>query len=167
MDITTNLQIETRRLDSLGVRFRMYEHSGNQKVGIIVRATDATPENESKILNAGYEASIVVKKGDAKLYEISVEKLEKVNEHIISLVELETLRIKTIDGIIFRYKFSNDNKFVINVLENGTDENIPKMLTEMGYSSRNWTTQKNVSEYSIPISELEKIHQISEVDSSN
>ena len=161
MDITTNLQIETRRLDGLGIRFRMYEHSENQKIGIIVRAGDVTPENEGKILKAGYEASHAVKKGDAKLYEISVEKLEDINKHIISLVELETLRIKTIDGIIFSYKFSNDNKFVINVLENGTDDNIPKMLTEMGYSSRNWTTQKNVSEYSIPISELEKIHQFS------
>lgn len=167
MDITTNLQIETRRLDILGVRFRMYEHLNREKIGIVIKSADRNDRNIKKIIEAGYVYGRASKNGEVSLYEISVSRLEEMNKYMIKLVDLECKRIETIGDITFRYKFSTDGNFVINVLENGIDDDIALKLTEMGYSSRSWTTQGNISEYTIPISELQKIHGVSSVDTSN
>lgn len=161
MFISTNLQIETRRLDILGVRFRMYEHLDGENVGIVIKRIDCTDENIRKIIKAGYVYEGSSKQGDVSLYRISIDDLERINNYIMELVELECKRIETIGEITFRYKFSTDGNFVINVRENGVDDDIALKLTEMGYSSRNWTTQGSISEYTIPLSELEKIHRVS------
>ena len=75
MDITKNLQIETRRIDSLGIRFRMYEHRG-QEVCIVIRKTDCTDDNLRRIIEAGYTYKGKASDVDASLYMITVPKLE-------------------------------------------------------------------------------------------
>lgn len=166
MDITKNLQIETRRLDSLGIRFRMYEHRG-QEVCIVIRKTDCKDDNLRRIIEAGYTYKGKARDVDASLYMITVPKLEELNQKMIKLVELETKRLKTLGNIWFRYKFSEDDFFILNVLDDGEIKELERTLTEMGYSFISWTTQGNISEYKIPISELEKLHGVPIVDASN
>ena len=166
MDITKNLQIETRRLDSLGIRFRMYEHR-EEEVCIVIRKTDCTDDNLRRIIEAGYTYKGKARDVDASLYMITVPKLEELNQKMIKLVELETKRLKTLGNIWFRYKFSEDDFFILNVLDDGEIKELERTPTEMGYSFISWTTQGNISEYKIPISELEKLHGVSIVDASN
>ena len=56
MEITKNLQLETWRLNKLGIRFRMFEQSPGM-LGIVIRESDATPENIHKVEEAGYVSS--------------------------------------------------------------------------------------------------------------
>ena len=166
MEITKNLQLETRRLNRLGVRFRMFEQSSGM-LGIVIRESDATPENIQKVKEAGYVSSGKSGKDKARLYEISIEELEKVHSKMLKLIELECKRIATIGDPFFRYRISNKGEFVINVLEDGSDSRISIGLTEMGYSSRSWNPRGDIAEYVIPISYLEELYGISVVDTSN
>ena len=86
---------------------------------------------------------------------------------MINLVELETKSLKTLGKICFSFKFTEDDFFILNVLDDGEIKELERTLTEMGYSFISWTTQGNISEYKIPISELEKFHGVSIVDASN
>lgn len=166
MEITKNLQLETRRLNKLGVVFRMFEQSPGM-VGIVIRESDATPENLQKVEEAGYVSSGKSKKDKAMLYEISIDELGKIHSKMLKLLELECKRIATIGDPFFRYRISNDGEFVINVLEDGSDDSISIGLTEMGYSSRSWNPRGDIAEYVIPISYLEELYGISVVDTSD
>lgn len=166
MGITKNLQLETWRLDKLGIRFRMFEQSPGM-LGIVIRESDATPENIHKVEKAGYVSSGKSKKDKALLYEISLEELEKVHSQMLKLIELECKRIATIGDPFFRYRISSEGEFVISVLEDGSDDRIPIGLTEMGYSSRSWNPRGDIAEYTIPISYLEELYGISVVDTSD
>lgn len=166
MDITKNLQIETRRLDSLGIRFRMYEHRG-EEICIVIRKIDCTEDNSTNIIKAGYTYKCERNDMDAVLYKITVPRLKTLNNAMIRLVELESKRLKTLGNIWFRYKFSEDDFFILNVLDDGEIKDLERTLTEMGYSFVSWTTQGNISEYKIPISELEKLHGVSTAETSN
>ena len=167
MEITKNLQLETWRLNKLGVRFRMFEQ-GKKTVGIVIRESDATPENIQKVEEAGYVSSGKKSgKDKARLYEISIEELEKVHSKMLELIELECSRIATIGDPFFMYRISNDDKLVINILEEGNDDRISIGLTEMGYSGENWDPIGDRAEYTIPISYLEEFYGISVVDTSN
>ena len=105
MDITKNLQIETRRLDSLGIRFRMYEHR-EEEICIVIRKIDCTEDNSTNIIKAGYTYKCERNDMDAVLYKITVPRLKTLNNAMIRLVELESKRLKTLGNIWFRYKFS-------------------------------------------------------------
>lgn len=166
MEITKNLQLETWRLNRLGIRFRMFEQSPGM-LGIVIREADATPENIQEVENAGYVSSGKSKKDKALLYEISLEELEKVHSQMLKLLELECKRIATIGDPFFRYRISSEGEFVINVLEDGSDDRISIGLTEMGYSSRSWNPRGDIAEYTIPISYLEELYGISVVDISD
>ena len=166
MEITKNLQLETWRLNKLGIRFRMFEQSPGM-LGIVIRESDATPENIHKVQEAGYVSSGKPEKDKALLYQISVEKLEKIHSKMLRLLELECKRIATIGNPLFRYRISNDGEFVINVLEDGSDDRISIGLTEMGYSSRSLNPRGDTAEYVIPISYLEELYGISVVDTSD
>lgn len=166
MEITKNLQLETWRLNKLGIRFRMFEQSQGM-LGIVIRESDATPENIQEVENAGYVSSGKSKKDKALLYEISLEELEKVHSQMLKLLELECKRIATIGDPFFRYRISNDGEFVISVLEDCNDDRISIGLTEMGYSSRSWNPRGDIAEYTIPISYLEELYGISVVDTSD
>lgn len=166
MEITKNLQLETWRLNRLGIRFRMFEQSPGM-LGIVIREADATPENIQEVENAGYVSSGKSKKDKALLYEISLEELEKIHSQMIKLLELECKRIATIGDPFFRYRISSEGEFVINVLEDGNDDRISIGLTEMGYSSRSWNPRGDIAEYTIPISYLEELYGISVVDTSD
>ena len=104
---------------------------------------------------------------DAVLYKITVPRLKTLNNAMIRLVELESKRLKMLGNIWFRYKFSEDDFFILNVLDDGEIKDLERTLTEMGYSFVSWTTQGNISEYKIPISELEKLHGVSTAETSN
>ena len=166
MEITKNLQLETWRLNRLGIRFRMFEQSPGM-LGIVIREADATPENIQEVENAGYVSSGKSKKDKALLYEISLEELEKIHSQMIKLLELECKRIATIGDPFFRYRISSEGEFVIIVLEDGNDDRISIGLTEMGYSSRSWNPRGDIAEYTIPISYLEELYGISVVDTSD
>ena len=166
MEITKNLQLETWRLNRLGIRFRMFEQSPGM-LGIVIREADATPENIQEVENAGYVSSGKSKKDKALLYEISLEELEKVHSQMLKLLELECKRIATIGDPFFRYRISSEGEFVISVLEDGSDDRISIGLTEMGYSSRSWNPRGDIAEYTIPISYLEELYGISVVDTSD
>ena len=166
MEITKNLQLETWRLNRLGIRFRMFEQSPGM-LGIVIREADATPENIQEVENAGYVSSGKSKKDKALLYEISLEELEKVHSQMLKLLELECKRIATIGDPFFRYRISSEGEFVISVLEDCNDDRISIGLTEMGYSSRSWNPRGDIAEYTIPISYLEELYGISVVDTSD
>ena len=166
MEITKNLQLETWRLNRLGIRFRMFEQSPGM-LGIVIREADATPENIQEVENAGYVSSGKSKKDKALLYEISLEELEKVHSQMLKLLELECKRIATIGDPFFRYRISSEGEFVINVLEDCNDDRISIGLTEMGYSSRSWNPRGDIAEYTIPISYLEELYGISDVATSD
>ena len=166
MEITKNLQLETWRLNKLGISFRMFEQSPGM-LGIVIREADATPENIQEVENAGYVSSGKSKKDKALLYEISLEELEKVHSQMLKLLELECKRIATIGDPFFRYRISSEGEFVISVLEDGSDDRISIGLTEMGYSSRSWNPRGDIAEYTIPISYLEELYSISVVDTSD
>ena len=166
MEITKNLQLETWRLNKLGISFRMFEQSPGM-LGIVIREADATPENIQEVENAGYVSSGKSKKDKALLYEISLEELEKVHSQMLKLLELECKRIATIGDPFFRYRISSEGEFVISVLEDCNDDRISIGLTEMGYSSRSWNPRGDIAEYTIPISYLEELYGISVVDTSD
>ena len=166
MEITKNLQLETWRLNKLGIRFRMFEQSPGM-LGIVIREADATPENIQEVENAGYVSSGKSKKDKALLYEISLEELEKVHSQMLKLLELECKRIATIGDPFFIYIISSEGEFVISVLEDCNDDRISIGLTEMGYSSRSWNPRGDIAEYTIPISYLEELYGISVVDTSD
>ena len=166
MEITKNLQLETWRLNKLGISFRMFDQSPGM-LWIVIRVADANLENIQKVEEAGYVSSGKSKKDKALLYEISLEELEKVHSQMLKLLELECKRIATIGDPFFRYRISSEGEFVISVLEDGSDDRISIGLTEMGYSSRSWNPRGDIAEYTIPISYLEELYGISVVDTSD
>ena len=156
MDITKNLQLETRRLYSLGVDFRMFEHlEESGKVGVIVGRPDNTPENAQRLEAAGY-AQGGKRSNEAQLFTIEVKELEKIHEAKMRLIELEDKRLETSGIPYYRYDVSADNKFIISIPRDKRNDETDLKLTEIGYNAvGDWLFREGMSEFSIPFVDLE------------
>lgn len=164
MDITKNLQLETRRLYSLGIDFRMFEHQEEKgKVGVIVGKTDNTPENAKRLEAAGYShANSSKRPNDAQLFTIEVKELEKIHQAKMRLIEFEDERLKASGIPYYRYDVSAENKFIISIARDKRNDEIDLKLTEIGYNAvGDWLFKVGVSEFSIPFADLEEIHGVS------
>ena len=162
MDITKNLQLETRRLYSLGVNFRMFEHQEEDgKVGVIVGKPDNTPENTQRLEVAGYSQGSK-RSNDAQLFTIGVKELEKIHETKMRLIELEDKRLKASGIPYYRYDVSADNKFVISIPIDKRNDETDLKLTEIGYNAvGDCLFLGGMSEFSIPFDDLETIYRVS------
>lgn len=159
MDITQNLQLETGRLCSLGIKFRMYEHSGQGKVGIVVRDEDDNNFNRHSLEKAGYRHVGIAKKPESQLFEISVEKLEEIHGKMLRILSLENDRLK-LNGIeYYSYEVLASGSIVINIVD------LPEIalkLTELGYTYlKTLPLSKKIGSYVIPISKLEELYETS------
>lgn len=156
MDITHNLQLETGRLYSMGIRFRMYEHFSQGKVGIVVRDTDDTSDNKQKLEKAGYEHVGKATKPESQLYEIPTEELEKIHGNMMRVLSLENDRLK-LNGIEFySYEVLTSGSLVINIID---FPEIALKLTELGYTYvKTLPTSKKIGSYVIPISKLNEMY---------
>lgn len=160
MDITKNLQLETRRLYGMGIDFRMFEHSIGGKVGVVVKTSDNTKENASKLLEAGYELDPEVKRNNFQVYTIEVAELVDKHKHMMELIELESNRLAVNGVTYYRYDVTADSRFSISVLSETGSSEIARKLTEVGYNFDGWS-QRDMSEFSIPLADLEEIHGVS------
>ena len=162
MDITKNLQLETRRLYSLGIDFRMFEHlKESGKVGVIVGKPDNTPENAQRLETAGYSQGRK-RSNDAQLFTIEVKELEKIHEAKMRLIELEDKRLETSGIPYYGYDVSTDDKLVISIPRDKRNNETDLKLTEIGYNAvGEWLFRGGMSEFSIPFADLEEIHGIS------
>lgn len=158
MDIIQNLQLETRRLCSLGIVFRMYEHSNGEKVGIVVRDDDDTSTNKEKLEKAGYKHVGPAKKHNSQLYEISTDRLDKIHENMLQVLTLENNRLK-LNGIEFySYEVLASGSLVINIVD---FPEIALKLTEMGYTYlKTLPDSKGIGSYVIPVAKLEEMYGI-------
>ncbi len=160
MDITKNLQLETRRLYERGINFRMFEHSIGGKVGVVVRNSDNTQENASKLIEAGYELDPKVKRDNFQVYTIEVEELVNKHRHMMELIELESNRLAVNGVTYYRYDVTADSRFSISALTDTGSGEIIRKLTEVGYNFGGWS-QRDMGEFSIPLADLEEIHGVS------
>lgn len=160
MDITKNLQLETRRLYEMGVDFRMFEHSIGGKVGVVVKTSDNTKENALKLLEAGYELDPEVKRNNFQVYTIEVAELVDKHKDMMELIELESNRLAVNGVTYYRYDVTADARFSISVLSEMGNGEIARKLTEIGYNFNGWI-QRDMSEFSISIADLEEIHKVS------
>ncbi len=161
MDIMQNLQLETRRLSSLGIKFRMYEHSEKGKVGIVIRDVDDNDSNRDRLNNAGYEHVGPASKPNSQLYVIPIETLEDIHKKTLRILDLENKRLK-LNGIEFySYEVLPNGSLVINIID---FPEIALKLTEMGYTYlKTLPNFEKVGSYVIPISKLEELYN----DSNN
>ena len=160
MDITKNLQLETRRLYEMGIDFRMFEHSIGGKVGVVVKTSDNTEENASKLLEAGYELDSEVKRNNFQVYTIEVAELVDKHKRMMELIELESNRLAVNGVTYYRYDVTSDDRFSISVLTYARNSEVARKLTEIGYNFTGWT-QRDMSEFSISLADLEEIHKVS------
>ncbi len=144
----------------MGINFRMFEHLPDGRVGVIVKKSEDTDENASRLAKAGYRFNSSGKRNNINLYTIDVDVLIDKHKKMMELIKLEAARL-AVNGVTeYRYDFTSDQKFSISVLDEHEDNNLSRNLTEIGYNFSG-SFQKNMSEFSIPLTDLEEIHNVS------
>lgn len=153
------LKLETRRLYSLGVKFRMYENSDNGRVGIVVRDVDNDSDNKERIRKAGYKPAGSAKKDKSQLYEIPANKLERIHNDILQLLAQEYNRLR-MNGIEFySSEVLDSGNLVISIVD---FQEIALRLTELGYTYFDGLpTSKSIGNYVISIDSLKELYAVS------
>lgn len=143
----------------MGINFRMFEHSIGEKVGVVVKTSENTEENSAKLLEAGYKFDSEVKQNKFQIYTIDVAELVYKHKHMMDIIELESERLSANGVTYYRYEVTVDNRFLISFISSKVSSDIERKLTEIGYNFDGWN-QRDMSEFSIPLADLEEIHGV-------